>query len=101
MALNLNEAWLMGYDVPMERNNNNYIKEESPKILQYYETLNDIGKHEATKRVEELTYIPQYIKKNEEDYLKVNAAHARTDIIPTDEDQDHDDAIMNDESEWE
>ena len=101
MALNLNEAWLMGYDVPMERNNNNYIKEESPKILQYYETLNDIGKHEATKRVEELTYIPQYIKKNEEDYLKVNAAHARTDIIPTDEDQAHDDAIMNDDSEWE
>ncbi len=76
-------------------------KEELPKIIKYYEMLNDIGKHEATKRVEELTYIPQYTKKNEEDYLKVNAAHARTDIEPTEEDQAHDDAIMNDDSEWE
>ena len=38
-------------------------KEELPKIIKYYEMLNDIGKHEATKRVEELTYIPQYTKK--------------------------------------
>lgn len=28
--------------------------------MQYYEQLNDIGKQEAEKRVEELTYIPQY-----------------------------------------
>lgn len=35
-------------------------KEELPKIMQYYECLNDLGKHEAEKRVEELTYIPQY-----------------------------------------
>ncbi len=98
MALNLNEAWLMGYDVPMERNNNNYHKKGSSQILQYYEILNDIGKHEATKRVEELTYIPQYVKENNEDYLKVNAAHARTDIdIPEDVDISEDD-IMDDEN---
>lgn len=72
-------------------------KEELPKIIKYYEMLNDIGKHEATKRVEELTYIPQYTKKNEEDYLKVNAAHARTDIDVTDEMVKHDDDIMDDE----
>ncbi len=89
--LNCSPCYLMGWE----------DKEEPPKIMQYYELLNDIGKHEATKRVEELTYIPQYTKKNEEDYLKVNAAHARTDIEPTDEDQAHDDAIMNDDSEWE
>ena len=70
MALNLNEAWLMGYDVPMERNSKDYTKEDTPKIIQYYEKLNDIGKHEATKRVEELTYIPQYVTENAEDYLK-------------------------------
>lgn len=35
-------------------------EKNSPKIMQYYEQLNDIGKHEAEKRVEELTYIPQY-----------------------------------------
>lgn len=34
--------------------------EELPKIMQYYDWLNDLGKHEAEKRVEELTYIPQY-----------------------------------------
>lgn len=28
----------------------------APRILQYYEKLNDLGKNEATKRVEELTY---------------------------------------------
>lgn len=34
-------------------------------------------------------------------HLEVNAAHARTDIEPTPEGQAHDDAIMNDDSEWE
>lgn len=68
MALNVSEAWLMGFDVPMGRNNNDTNKESPPKIIQYYEILNDIGKHEATKRVEELTYIPQYT-------LEIKAAH--------------------------
>ena len=36
-----------------------------PKIMQYYKKLNDLGKHEATKRVEELTYLPQYTASNE------------------------------------
>ena len=70
---------------------------EVHKILQYYEMLNDIGKHEATKRVEELTYIPQYVKETNEDYLEVNAAHVRTDIyIPEGIDVSEDD-IMKDE----
>lgn len=59
MALNVSEAWLMGFDVPMERTT--FTKESSPKIMQYYEQLNNIGKHEAIKRVEELTYIDKYI----------------------------------------
>lgn len=47
-------------------------KEEPSKIIQYYNQLNDIGKHEAEKRVEELTYLPQYtlgIKAAHNDYL--------------------------------
>lgn len=60
MALNISEAWLMGFDVPMERTVS--PKESSPKIMQYYDQLNDIGKHEATKRVEELTLLPRYVK---------------------------------------
>ncbi len=38
---------------------------------------------------------------NRIDYQLVNAAHARTDIESTPEDQAYDDAIMNDDSEWE
>ena len=70
--LNVNPLWLMGFDSPMERETEKAKKEESPKILQYYEQLNDIGKHEATKRVMELTEIPRYVK---EDPTYVNAAH--------------------------
>lgn len=74
MALNVSEAWLMGFDVPMDRLNaseNNF-----PEIIHYYEMLNDIGKHEATKRVMELTEIARYVK--ETDYLTVQAAHNDT-----------------------
>lgn len=42
--------------------------ESSPKIMQHYNQLNDLGKHEAEKRVEELTFLPQYT-------LEVKAAH--------------------------
>lgn len=99
MALSLNEAWLMGYDVPMERKTDNHREVEYPKIIQYYEMLNDIGKREATKRVEELTYIPQYIEENNEDYLEVNAASP--DKNSTSEERIAGDTIMTDDSEWE
>lgn len=68
IAMNVNPAWIVGKSDEMET-----PTQESPKILQYYEQLNDIGKHEATKRVMELTEIPRYIKMDP-DY--VNAAHA-------------------------
>lgn len=58
-----------------------------PKIMEYYEKLNDIGKHEATKRVAELTYFPQYTQSS------VNAAHSI--IGATEDDQKHDDDIMD------
>lgn len=69
------------------------VKKNIPKILQYYEQLNDIGKHEATKRVEELTNLPKYV--NEPDRFMVNAAHA----IPgaSEEDKQHDEDIMDDD----
>ena len=59
-------------------------KESSPKIMQYYEQLNDIGKHEAARQVKLLTEVPRYKKgysefsenlTPEEDYLKPQAAH--------------------------
>lgn len=88
MALNVSEAWLMGFDVPMERTTS--TKEESPKIMQYYDQLNDIGKHEATKRVEELTLVPRYVK---EDTAYVNAAHPENQA--SEEDKQYDENIMD------
>lgn len=108
--LNVNSLWLMGFDVPMERTAS--TKEESPKIMQYYELLNDIGKHEATKRVEELTHLQKYKKEGEKenctvefskeltpikDYLIPNAAHDRMDIEVTEDMKKHDDAFFDED----
>ena len=49
-------------------------KSESPKIIQYYDMLNDIGKHVATDRVKELAEVPRYVQEDSTYY--VNAAHA-------------------------
>lgn len=92
-ALFVDEAWLMGFDVPMERAEHKTSKIEAPLIMQYYDMLNDIGKREATKRVEELTNLPRYASKHL-DY--VNAAHQIEDA--TDEDKQFDEDIMNDEN---
>lgn len=66
-ALDVNEAWLMGHDVPMERENNistlnNNFNNKENLILNNFNKLNDLGKLEAIKRVEELTYINKYIE---------------------------------------
>ena len=36
----------------------------SPKIMQYYDLLNDIGQHVATEQVKMLTEVPRYLKSN-------------------------------------
>ena len=65
----------------------------SPKIIDYYNQLNDFGKKEATKRVEELTHFSQYTESQ-----VLNAAHERTDIdIPAGIDTSDND-IMDDEN---
>lgn len=84
-ALDVSEAWLMGYDVPLERKlTNNELKEDESRFVREYRKLNHLGKQEAIKRVEELTYINKYIKNDEmcamvaeekEDYLMPIACH--------------------------
>ena len=101
-ALCVDESWLMGNDVPMERTS---IQSESlndkvadlklQKLLAYYNTLNNLGKDKAVERIKELTYIPNYVEQSDT-YL--NAAHERTDIEVTDEMKEHDDDIMNDDN---
>lgn len=60
----------------------------------YYNQLNDFGKREATKRVEELTNLPQYI--NKDNTLIVNAAHSISGA--SEEDRQFDENIMDDEN---
>lgn len=75
IALKVNPAWVVGKSEDME-----LPKQATPKIIEYYEMLNDMGKHEATKRVAELTEVPRYVKEEVPDYLTVKAAHNDADI---------------------
>lgn len=68
-------------------------QDDTPKIMQFYDKLNDLGKKEASKRVEELTYFPQYT-----DSQLLNAAHAYEG--KSEEDKKHDDDIMDNDDEW-
>lgn len=63
--------------------------ESIPEILSYYNSLNDMGKQEATKRVKELTYIPQYTARGP----LLNAAHEIKGS--SDEDKQHDEELLN------
>lgn len=83
LALNVNPAWLIGKSKDMERPSQNV-----PRIMKYYAMLNDVGKHEATKRVEELTNLPQYI---------LNAAHADDYMGAPEELRKLEEDIMDDE----
>lgn len=67
-ALDVNEAWLMGYDVPMERINQLNkleVTNDELELLNNYNKLNDLGKKEASKRVSELTEIIKYSKSSD------------------------------------
>lgn len=83
LALNVNEAWLMGFDVPMERHINAQ-KEENLKIIQYYDQLNTTGKEAATEQVRLLTLDEKYTRPDNmefitrepiPDHLVIKAAH--------------------------
>lgn len=63
VSLDVNPAWIVGKSDIME-----LPLQKQPQILQYYNQLNDIGKQEAEKRVEELTHLPRYT-------LEIKAAH--------------------------
>lgn len=79
-ALKISPLKIIGYE------------DDTPKILTYYNVLNQTGKEEAEKRIEELTHIDKYTNTAE----LLNAAHA----IPgaTEEEKKHDNDIMDDEN---
>lgn len=100
-ALNVNEPWLLGYDVPMDSLYFDVRPEENPKkapienLMHYYTMLNSEGMKEALKRLEELTYIPKYTSVSES-HSYLNAASD----LPgaSDEDKAHDNRIMDDDN---
>lgn len=70
-ALDVNEAWLMGYDVPMEREVykttnvrpikvTDDISDFLSRMEQFYNILNEHGREEIIRRAEELELLPQY-----------------------------------------
>lgn len=129
MALNINEAWLMGLDVPMEKVhyikalesiqnesiiNSSNLSQKELLLLENYNKLNDLGKDEASKRVAELAMIPTYIetkdnvtelitatrtKFDEKPHLMPKASHDKKGTF-TAEEYRHDDDIMNDYDFW-
>ena len=100
-ALNVNEAWLMGFDVPMERVSNKVETDQSvPKSVECREILEICEQLSTHNQRKVLTYSKNLLstQQMEEDLL---AAHARTDVEQTSEGIQHDLDIMNDDSEWE
>lgn len=87
-ALNVSEAWLMGYDTNMEKINSDELDEQRDtsvlngqsnifaamkkimpdvyELLMEYNDLNEEGKKEAILRVRELGFLPKYKKDADE-----------------------------------
>jgi transcriptional regulator with XRE-family HTH domain len=118
-ALDVSEAWLMGLDVPMERTPH-YVRSlelnnDEFELLENYRKLNNLGKNEAHKRIDELTYVDRYInkcdiielpkKKKEiweeegQEYLMPNAAHDKEGQFNK-EDYKHDNDLMENDDLW-
>lgn len=130
-ALNVSEAWLIGFDVPMRSNDfrdaakprQSFPSVEKFKaaydkskyrsnrlmssIIENAEKLNNDGKKSLLDYSGILLGNPKFVEKESEKEKEVEkeevlkAAHARTDIEVTEGMKDHDDRIMEDDSEWE
>lgn len=118
MALNINETWLMGYDVPKEKQfhvEKSTLSSEEITLLERFNTLNKVGKKEANKRIEELTYINKYIENDNvinlpkkekqiweepgKEHLMPIASHDKNGEF-TEEEYKYDDDIMNNDDLW-
>lgn len=110
-ALETTQSYLMGWEQISDEDIGNIFSNDNLfEIIDNISSLTPSEKNHFTKylqlfeinRKKADNYVEQLLSlQNMEDDLVVNAAHARTDIEATDEDQAHDDAIMNDDSEWE
>lgn len=98
-ALNVNEAWLMGFDVPMERVSGKTESKQEPsyssQCKEIIEVCEQLSAHNQRKV---LTYSKNLLSTQQmEDALLPNAAH---EINPTEEQKKHADDVMKDDKEW-
>lgn len=117
MALNVSEAWLMGYDVPMGRNEFKDVPKNSHLLFDNVEDFKkayDKSKYRGDRLISAIIDNSEKLNNNGKKSLldysnvllgnpafaletQVNAAHARTDIdVPEDADTSDND-IMDDE----
>ncbi len=98
-ALNVSEAWLMGFDVPMERVSGKTESKQKPsyssQCKEIIEVCEQLSAHNQRKV---LTYSKNLLSTQQmEEDLILNAAHA---MNPTEEEKKHADDVMKDDKEW-
>ena len=100
-ALNVSEAWLMGFDVPMERVQTPDSSEHKVSVLSSdnelfinYNKLNSANKRKVLGYSKNLYQI-QLMEEENNRHLLTNAAHERTDIEVTDEMREYDNAFFD------
>jgi len=100
-ALNVSEAWLMGFDVPMERvqtPGSNKLKasvlSSDNELFINYNKLNSTNKRKVLDYSKNLYQI-QLMEEENNRHLLTNAAHERTDIEVTDEMREYDNAFFD------
>lgn len=107
-ALGIEEAWLLGYNVPMDKNEK-YLElfsgdsriisanREEENLVLYYRKLNSYGKKKLVENAEDLLQIEKYTSTQ-----IINADHEGTDIdVPNNTDTSKDDineSVCNDQT---
>lgn len=98
-ALNVNETWLMGFDVPRERPGSakQFPEKDSYEhlVITEMQKMNQKGKIKLLDTAREMTCNPLY---NGNYMVELNAAHVRTDIEISEEIDISEDDIMDDEN---
>lgn len=117
-AYNVSETWLMGYDVPMERESKYNIcipysftlknkdtgaidKPISNDILRIIASIEKLSPEKKKLVIQLIKSLSENTdRESEKAYLEPQAAHERTDIEVTDDMRKHDDDIMDDDEFW-
>ena len=98
-ALNVSEAWLMGFDVPMERQPDP-VPAPAP-LPADQQQLNDLYTQLDSSNKKKVIIYTQNLLSTQRMEDELLAAHARTEVEHTPEGLQNDLDIMNDDSEWE